>query len=175
MAGGGSSAKLFGFREMEKLQILQEYLELDPKVPSGLRWKKSTSNSIKVGEPAGSCDSRGYYKLQLLGHHYKCHRIILLLNNIFPPEGYTQVDHIDRNPSNNLISNLRWATPSLNTRNCKVTGEIPYRYVRRRKSGRFESQYKHPITKEKIYVGVYVEAIIAYKEALAHRLENHWI
>ncbi len=160
---------------MNELELFQKHFYLDPVIPSGLRWKISTSNSVKAGQPAGSCCPRGYYRVNLQGHSYKCYRIILLLNGIFPPEGCTQVDHIDRNRKNNLVSNLRWATPSLNTRNCAVTGEVPYRYVRKRKSGRFEAQYLHPQTKQKMYVGVYTSASIAHWAALAHRLEHHWI
>lgn len=160
---------------MNDLQLFEEHLELDPLVPSGLRWVKPASRSVATGQPAGSRDPRGYYKVQLKGREHKCHRIVLLLNGILPPAGCTHVDHIDRNRSNNLVSNLRWATPSLNTRNCSVTGRVPYRYVRRRRSGRYEAQYKHPATKQKVYVGVYDKPTTAHIQALAHRLEHHWI
>lgn len=160
---------------MSDLQLLQEHFQLDPLVPSGLRWRKAASRSVAIGQPAGSRNSRGYYRVKLSGREYKCHRVVLLLNGILPPAGCTQVDHIDRNRSNNLVANLRWATPSLNTRNCAVTGQVPYRYVRRRKSGRYEAQYKHPATKQKVYVGVYDRATAAHLQALAHRLEHHWI
>lgn len=160
---------------MTDLQLLQEHFELDPLCPSGLRWIKAPSRSVPAGQPAGSRDPRGYYTVQLGGRGYKCHRVVLLLNGILPPEGCTQVDHIDRNRSNNLVSNLRWATPSLNVRNCAVTGKVPYRFVRQRKSGRYEAQYKHPITKKKVYVGVYSNATTAHIQALAHRLEHCWI
>ena len=160
---------------MTELELLGDYLERDPTLPSGLRWIKSPGRSVAAGQPAGSRDPRGYYSLQFRGRYYKCHRLVLLLNGIFPPEGCTQVDHIDRDRTNNLLSNLRWATPSVNAQNCRVMGKIPYRYVRQKNSGRFEAQYKHPLTKKKVYVGVYDQACLAHQQALAHRLEHHWI
>ena len=44
------------------------------------------------------------------------HRLVALayLEN---PNNYPFVDHIDQNPLNNNISNLRWASVSMNTRN----------------------------------------------------------
>ena len=160
---------------MNELELLCAHFELDPTIPSGLRWSTSASRSIAPGQPAGSRDTRGYYKVRLRGRQYGCHRVILLLNGIFPSEACTQVDHIDRNRSNNLVSNLRWVTPSVNIQNCRVTGEVPYRYVRRKRTGRFEAQYKFPQTKQKVYVGVYDSALTAHLEAVAHRLEHYWV
>jgi hypothetical protein len=37
------------------------------------------------------------------------------------PEGYDIVDHIDRNPSNNRVDNLRWCNLSINSRNSKLS------------------------------------------------------
>lgn len=160
---------------MTNLPILRQYLQLDPTIPSGLRWIKSPSNSITINQPAGRRASRGYYSLRFRGRSYQCHQLILLFNEIYPPSGCTQVDHIDRNPSNNLIGNLRWVTPSVNVQNCRVSGKVPYRYVRRRTSGKYEAQYKHPKTKQKMYVGVFDNPTIAHKAALVHRLEHHWL
>lgn len=157
-----------------ELDMLREYLQLDATIPSGLRWIKSTNNRIKKGQPAGSPNSDGYYQFRLHRRHYKCHRVILLLSGIMPPEGCNEVDHIDRNPANNLISNLRWVSRTANVRNCGVKGRIPWRYVSPAFS-RLKSQYVHPVTKQKIHVGTYDDAYEAHCQALAHRLENLWI
>jgi len=157
-----------------EIDVLSEYLQLDPTIPSGLRWIKPTNGRIKAGQPAGSPNSDGYYQFRLHRKHYKCHRVILLLNGIEPPAGCIEVDHLDRNPANNLLSNLRWVDRASNVRNCGVKGRIPWRYVSPAFS-RLKSQYVHPVTKRKIHVGTYDDAYEAHCQALAHRLENHWI
>ena len=157
-----------------ELEMLHEYLRLDPTIPSGLRWLKSTNGRIKPEQPAGSPNSDGYYQFRLHRKHYKCHRVILLLNGVHPTKGCTEVDHIDRNPANNLIANLRWVDRAANVRNCGVKGQTPWRYVSPA-FGRLKSQYVHPTTKKKTHVGTYDNAYEAHCRALAHRLENHWI
>lgn len=44
------------------------------------------------------------------------HRYLQELENITIPDGMT-IDHVDRNPANNQLSNLRIASPSENSRN----------------------------------------------------------
>lgn len=157
-----------------EIDTMREYLQLDTTIPSGLRWIKSTNGRIRPGQPAGSPNSDGYYQFRLHRKHYKCHRVILLLNEIHPPTGCTEVDHLDRNPANNLLSNLCWVDRAANVRNCGVKGQIPWRYVSPA-FDRLKSQYVHPVTKRKIHVGTYDDPYEAHCQALAHRLENHWI
>lgn len=157
-----------------ELCTLREHLELDSSIPSGLRWIKSTNGRIKSGQPVGSRNSDGYYQFRLHRKHYKCHRVVLLLNGVLPSKGCNEVDHIDRNPANNLLSNLRWVNRSANVSNCRVKGQIPWRYVSPA-FGRLKAQYVHPVTKKKIHVGTYDDPHEAHCQTLAHRLENHWI
>ena len=58
----------------------------------------------------------GYVRVRLNGRNYRYHRI--LAKHCIPnPDDLPQVDHIDRNPLNNSIENLRWVSASENNRN----------------------------------------------------------
>jgi hypothetical protein len=66
-------------------------------------------------------DERGYLKIVLTNEDKqktKCsiHRL-LAIQYIPNPENKPQIDHIDRNTSNNSLSNLRWATIKENNNN----------------------------------------------------------
>ena len=60
---------------------------------------------------------------------FSLHRL-LGLAYIPNPENKPTVDHIDINPSNNSLNNLRWATQSEQNENKKAYGEIPHKYIR---------------------------------------------
>ena len=58
----------------------------------------------------------GYTQVKLNGRIYRLHRI--LAKHFLPnPDDLPEVDHIDRNPLNNSIENLRWVSRSENLRN----------------------------------------------------------
>lgn len=69
--------------------------------------------------------SSGYYGVQLCknGKHknYLIHRLIAIAF-IPNPNNYPVIDHIDRNPLNNSIVNLRWVNLSQNNYNRKYNG-----------------------------------------------------
>ena len=56
----------------------------------------------------------GYCRVQIYGKSELLHRIIALCFLPVPPPEKTQVNHIDGNKSNNVVSNLEWATPREN-------------------------------------------------------------
>lgn len=86
-----------------------------------LYWKSVYSNRLKVGQLAGDVDGTGYRRVMLGKKHYKMHRLIWIMFNGDIPDGLF-VDHIDRDKSNNKISNLRLLTKSMNTRNQNALG-----------------------------------------------------
>jgi hypothetical protein len=66
----------------------------------------------------------GYHQVQLCENGkykiYYIHRLVLLLFKGECPDGH-ECDHIDRNPLNNHIDNLRWVTYHENMMNRSVT------------------------------------------------------
>jgi hypothetical protein len=70
------------------------------------------------GMPAGSLSKKGYRTISIPGVNFNiyAHRACLAIAGIEVPEGM-QVDHIDRDPSNNHLSNLRIVDAKTNSRN----------------------------------------------------------
>lgn len=67
------------------------------------------------GKVAGSKDTKGYLISSVDGKRQKNHRIIFMMHYEYLPR---IIDHIDRNPANNKIENLRdvnYAQNSLNS------------------------------------------------------------
>ena len=97
---------------------LGEFFIYDETSPSGLRWKRvnTRGSTAKVGDIVGSLDN-GYWRVHALGRHLKGHKIVWALNNNFENQDGLHIDHIDGNPSNNKIENLRLVDPILNARN----------------------------------------------------------
>lgn len=97
---------------------LGEFFVYDETSPSSLRWKRvnTKGSTAKVGDVVGSND-KGYWRVHALGRSLKAHKIVWALNNNFENQDGLHIDHIDGNPSNNLIYNLRLVDPILNARN----------------------------------------------------------
>lgn len=78
-------------------------------------WREKIARKIRVGCIAGSIRHDGYVLIQFNMKRYLAHRIAwLYVYGEFPPY---QIDHIDGNPSNNVIANLRPATSQENNQN----------------------------------------------------------
>jgi hypothetical protein len=59
---------------------------------------------------------------------FRIHQL-LALTYIPNPENKPTVDHIDINPSNNSLSNLRWATRKEQQENTRAYGEIKHKHI----------------------------------------------
>jgi hypothetical protein len=70
-----------------------------------LFWKNDRARGkVKAGSEAGCLTSHGYKRLMIGYKEYPTHRIVFLYHHGYLPK---MVDHIDGNPLNNNISNLR--------------------------------------------------------------------
>lgn len=66
----------------------------------------------------GSLDKDGYLIIKIKGKQYKAHRLVFAyFNNRFPTE---EIDHINRNRTDNRIENLRECTRLENMQNYQV-------------------------------------------------------
>jgi hypothetical protein len=93
----------------EMLLSLFEYRD------GNLFWRYARSN-IKAGALAGYLRKRGYRDIGINGELYLAHRLIFLYHHGYLP---VILDHIDGDPMNNDISNIREATPKENNWNRK--------------------------------------------------------
>lgn len=101
-----------------------EHFYYDESSPTGLRRAKDWCSGINhqiikayKGDVAGSLSqTEGYFTVKVNNKSFRVHRIIWEMFNGKIVRGL-QVDHLDRNRSNNLISNLRLVSSIINSRN----------------------------------------------------------
>lgn len=99
------------------IHVLEEFFEYLPE--SGqLLFVKSARKGF-VGKEAGWINAQGYRQIRFQGRTYFAHRIIwTLVHGDIPADKF--IDHIDGNPSNNALANLRLVSLSANSRNSKL-------------------------------------------------------
>lgn len=102
---------------------LIEIVKYDETSPTCLRFIKSSGPRAKVGNPAGTLtyDAIGRPRratVQVMNTNTACSRIIWVLHNGNIPNGFI-IDHVDGNPHNNKISNLRCISLKENALNRK--------------------------------------------------------
>jgi hypothetical protein len=103
-----------------------------------LYWIKSPNKRTNAGSVAGRVRSCGYVKIGCNGKTFMAHRVAWFLHHGAWPE--KQIDHINRNKSDNRIANLRDVPQHINMRNTNlsrkncVTGYPGVRYRPDRKN-----------------------------------------
>ena len=91
-----------------------DLLEMFEYRDGNLVWKKHRTRKL-VGKNVGYVQTNGYTRINLKSGIYYLHRLIFLYH--FGRWPTNQIDHIDGNPKNNCIENLREATNSQNNHN----------------------------------------------------------
>jgi len=114
-----------------------------------------------------SLDVDGYYRVGLSKKckvtTYKIHQLVYVCNNPTDDIIGFEIDHIDGNPQNNKIENLRKATRSDNCSNTKTqkNNKLGIKYIYKYKNG-----YKFELTKHKI---TYYKSFKKLEDAIAYR------
>lgn len=85
---------------------------------SGLLTRRKWTSNRTVGAPVGSPNKDGHLKTTIRGKSYLVHRVIWLFHYGNWPDG--PLDHIDGDPANNRIINLRIASQLENARNLGI-------------------------------------------------------
>jgi hypothetical protein len=96
------------------IEELREYLDYQPET-GVLRWRKSPSRNVKVGDLAGGLSSDGYKRLMLRRTYFQAHRVAFALHHGRWPE--PQCDHANCVKTDNRAVNLRECTHSANQHN----------------------------------------------------------
>jgi hypothetical protein len=96
---------------------LKELLHYDPE--TGIfTWLVRPCNSMQVGNLAGTYDKNGYLRILYKGKLYMGHWFAWLY--VYGKWPDNEIDHINGNPSDNTILNLRDVTRKQNMENKKV-------------------------------------------------------
>lgn len=146
---------------------MNSILKYDESSPSCLRWLVDMKGGATEGSTAGSLHPDGYWTIQIRGRRFMAHRVVMHLVNGFDLGSTLQIDHIDRDRSNNKVCNLSVVTPLQNSQNkgeYKNNSSGVKGVVSRGNSWRAFITYN----RQRVYIGTYsnlLDAICARKSA----------
>ena len=85
-----------------------------------LAWRISPANRVRVGDRAGWA-TQSYRQVSIEGRSYQEHCVIwLYMTGHWPSYPEENIDHIDRDKSNNIWNNLRIVSHSVNGHNAAI-------------------------------------------------------
>ena len=126
-----------------------------------LYWKISNSNRVKIKNEAGGSGNNGYKRIGINNKRYYTHQLIFLYHYGYIPD---EIDHIDGNPLNNKIENLRAVIRSQNGMNRKSNKNSTSKYKGvswRKNNNKWISYIK--FNNKQIYLGLFINEIDAAK------------
>lgn len=155
---------------MLTVERARELLEYDSNT-GVLRWRVTRSGHIKAGEIVGAPRKNdGYIQFQIDGKEYYAHRVAWLIYYGCWPEH--QIDHTNRNKSDNRIENLRLATNSQNVAYApKKKTKSGYRGVTWKK-GRDKWCAKIRVQGKMIHIGYFDDPKVAHEAYKAAAIKH---
>lgn len=135
-------------------------------------WKVKPSMPVKAGSKAGVTTPLGYTMIKLFGRKYAAHRLAWLYVNGEWPAKY--LDHINGNPGDNRIKNLREATKGENNQNllkAQKNSKSKLLGVSLHKSKKWVAQIS--VNYKKINLGLYETPELAYAAYVTAKRNLH--
>jgi hypothetical protein len=157
-------------------EFIREYLELKD---GGLVWKKAFCRNLR-GQKAGTKKKSGYCTVTFRRKLISVHRIIYFLLHGVWSTPKTPIDHINGNPSDNRIENLRMVTQAQNANNTALRRSGRHvGAVFNKKTGKWSAvrptQYAGKALGKRIHLGTFKthdEAASAVRLAIAKALKD---
>lgn len=147
----------------QEIARLRECLRYEPETGE-LYWRAGRGPN-KAGSRAGSMDRHGYRKVMCNRKTYLAHRLAWMIFYGEEPPKY--LDHINRNPTDNRICNLRPADLFQNMSNILQTrNKHGFRGVSQIANGKYAAYIRH--CRKAIYLGTFLtpeDAWEGYKQA----------
>lgn len=96
-------------------ELVEEWLRYEPET-GDFYWRKNRSSTARAGQKTGYRNKLGYIQIGLAGKIHLAHRLAFLVTHGYFPK---YIDHINGNPSDNRIENLRECSQGQNLANTK--------------------------------------------------------
>ncbi|MBC9904796.1 HNH endonuclease [Achromobacter xylosoxidans] len=99
---------------MPSYELVNSLLEYDQET-GVFTWRVYRGGKAKAGLQAGYLRANGYLQIKVQGQFFEAHRLAWLLSTGSWPRQH--IDHLDGDPSNNRIRNLRDVSRQINAQN----------------------------------------------------------
>lgn len=134
-----------------------------------LIWTDSAFRRVR-GKRAGTTNGMGYRQVRIDGKIYPEHRVVFMLHHGYLPK---ILDHIDGDPTNNSIENLRPCTQQQNTYNGSGWGKhnLPKGITWSKKDKRYQAQLS--INGKNTYLGQFIKLEDAVAAVVEARQKHH--
>ena len=137
-----------------------------------LFWKVAKARIVKIGQEAGTINSKGYRQVKIGGKKYNAHRLIFLIECGHLPDC---LDHVNGIRDDNRIENLRPASHRENSRNTSKkssnTSGIVGAYWNKSRN-KWQAQCSDRNGKQ-THLGLFTDIQLAAEVVKAFRLQEH--